>query len=151
MKKMEKYCEATGCDMAVINKTRVKANEVSKMELIGDVQGKHVIVIDDIIDTATTLCKGADLLMEKGALSVTVFATHGVLSHVDDTNNALTKLIHSKIKHTYISNTFDKGFMLRYDNEVGNFSDIDKTRHDKITMLDITSEFASALSKIDNE
>lgn len=150
MKKMEKYCELLNVDMAVINKTRKKANEVSKMELIGEVEGKNVVIIDDIIDTATTLCKAADLLIEKGALSVTVYATHGVLSYKSDTDNALQKLISSKIKHTYISNTFDKGHMFRYDDEVGTFSD-NETRHDKITMLDISSEFATALEKINNE
>jgi ribose-phosphate pyrophosphokinase len=50
------------------------------MFLIGDVKGKNVILIDDMIDTAGTLCKAADILMEKGAKSVRAMATHGVLS-----------------------------------------------------------------------
>lgn len=150
MKKMEKYQNALQCDMAVINKTRLHANQIDKMELIGNVEGKNVIIIDDIVDTATTLVKGAHLVLDKGALSVTVFTTHGVLSYVDEINNAMMRLSSSKIKHTYISNTINHGHMIRYDEEVGTFSD-NETRHDKITMIDVTDIFAAAISKIGNE
>uniref|UniRef100_A0A915JKJ7 ribose-phosphate diphosphokinase n=1 Tax=Romanomermis culicivorax TaxID=13658 RepID=A0A915JKJ7_ROMCU len=59
---------------------RKKANVVEEMFLIGDVTGKNVILIDDMIDTAGTLCKAADILIEKGAKTVRAMATHGVLS-----------------------------------------------------------------------
>ncbi|NDK18988.1 MAG: ribose-phosphate pyrophosphokinase, partial [Zetaproteobacteria bacterium] len=51
-----------------------------RMELIGEVQGRNVIIVDDMVDTAGTLCKAADLMMEKGALSVNAIATHPILS-----------------------------------------------------------------------
>jgi ribose-phosphate pyrophosphokinase len=136
IKKMEKYQEALQCDMAVINKTRVKANEVSKMDLIGSVEGKNVIIIDDIIDTATTLVKAAALLKEKGAKDINVFATHGVLSPKDGTS-AEEKLCNSDITQVYISNTVARTTPANCV--------------DKITYLDITKLFAKALLKIKYE
>ena len=64
----------------MIVKQRIKANEVDKMELVGNVSGKTCIIIDDMIDTAGTLCKAAAMLKENGANKVYAFATHGVLS-----------------------------------------------------------------------
>lgn len=69
-----------GADMVICDKYRKRANEVGSMTVIGDVTGKNVILIDDICDTAGTLCKAAALLKEKGALSVRAFCTHPVLS-----------------------------------------------------------------------
>ena len=57
-----------------------KANVISHMELIGDVIGKNVILVDDMVDTAGTLAKAADLMMERGALSVRAICTHPILS-----------------------------------------------------------------------
>lgn len=69
-----------GADMVICDKYRKRANEVGSMTVIGDVTGRNVILIDDICDTAGTLCKAAALLKEKGALSVRAFCTHPVLS-----------------------------------------------------------------------
>ena len=66
--------------MVICYKTREKANVVGEMTIIGEVYGKDVIITDDMVDTAGTLCKAADILMEKGAKSVRAMATHGVLS-----------------------------------------------------------------------
>lgn len=77
---------------AIIDKTRPRANEIEGMVLIGDVNGKHAIIIDDIIDTGGTLVKGVDLLIENGALSVSGMITHGVLS-----GKALSRLTDSKL------------------------------------------------------
>ena len=65
---------------AMINKKRIKPNEIHSMELVGDVSGKNVIIVDDLIDTGGTLKKAADLVMANGAKSVRAIATHGVLS-----------------------------------------------------------------------
>ena len=81
---------------AVINKKRIKPNEIHSMELIGDVKGKNVIIVDDMCDTAGTLCKAADLLKKSGANSVRAIATHGLLSGpaIDNINNSvLTEII----------------------------------------------------------
>lgn len=85
-----------GAEMVICDKYRKKANEVGSMTVIGDVTGKHVILIDDICDTAGTLCKAAALLKEKGALSVRAFCTHPVLSgkaYENVANSELEKLV----------------------------------------------------------
>ena len=72
-----KYLES---EVVICYKQRLKANVIDTMELIGDVQGKNVILVDDMIDTGGTLTKAADLMMEKGALSVRAICTHPILS-----------------------------------------------------------------------
>lgn len=67
-------------EMVICDKHRKRANEIASMAVIGDVEGRNVILIDDICDTAGTLCKSAAILKEKGALSVRAFCTHPVLS-----------------------------------------------------------------------
>lgn len=79
-KRARTYASFLNADMAIGHKARDKANEVSDMKIIGDVKGKNVIIVDDMVDTAGTLTKAADLIMEQGALSVRAAATHGVLS-----------------------------------------------------------------------
>lgn len=79
-KRAKNYAGHLGAEVVIAYKERKKANVIEEMFLIGDVVGKNVILIDDMIDTAGTLCKAADILMEKGANSVRAMATHGVLS-----------------------------------------------------------------------
>jgi ribose-phosphate pyrophosphokinase len=74
------YAKALGCDMVIVDKERRRANEIASMTLIGDVSGRDVIMVDDIIDTGSTLAKAAQLMKDKGALSVRAFCTHPVLS-----------------------------------------------------------------------
>ncbi|MBU2948641.1 ribose-phosphate pyrophosphokinase [Zobellia uliginosa] len=74
------YSKALGSDVVICYKQRAKANVISHMELIGDVQGKNVVLVDDMVDTAGTLTKAADLMMERGALSVRAITTHALLS-----------------------------------------------------------------------
>lgn len=74
------YAKHFEVDMVVCDKHRKRANEVASMQLIGDVKGKDVVMIDDLVDTAGTLCKAAKIIMDKGASSVRAIATHGVLS-----------------------------------------------------------------------
>ncbi|HTO15395.1 MAG TPA: ribose-phosphate pyrophosphokinase [Edaphocola sp.] len=85
-----------GAEMVICDKHRKKANEVGSMTVIGDVSGRDVILIDDIIDTAGTLCKAAAILKEKGALSVRAFCSHPVLSgkaYENIENSVLEKLV----------------------------------------------------------
>jgi ribose-phosphate pyrophosphokinase len=72
-----KYLES---DVVICYKQRQKANVISHMELIGEVKGKNVVLVDDMVDTAGTLTKAADLMMERGALSVRAVCTHPLLS-----------------------------------------------------------------------
>ncbi|MES2548678.1 MAG: ribose-phosphate diphosphokinase, partial [Pseudomonadota bacterium] len=66
--------------LAIVDKRREKAGEVAEMTVIGDVKGRKCIIVDDICDTAGTLCKAAETLMEAGAVEVHSYITHGVLS-----------------------------------------------------------------------
>jgi ribose-phosphate pyrophosphokinase len=74
------YASYFNTDMAVIDKHRKRANEIESMTVIGDVRGRDVILVDDIVDTAGTLTKAAGLLVDSGAASVRAFCTHPVLS-----------------------------------------------------------------------
>jgi len=74
------YSKFLNSDVVICYKQRKKANVISHMELIGDVEGKNVILVDDMIDTGGTLTKAADLMMERGALSVRAICTHPILS-----------------------------------------------------------------------
>ena len=100
IKRIKQYKKHLDAEMVVINKERLKANQVAHMEIIGDVKGRNVIIIDDLVDTAGTLCKAADLLMEHGAESVCAYCTHGILS-----GSALKNLEQSRIEKLYISDT----------------------------------------------
>ena len=87
------YSKALGSDVVICYKQRAKANVISHMELIGDVTGKNVVLVDDMVDTAGTLTKAADLMMERGALSVRAICTHPILS-----GNAYKRIENSKLE-----------------------------------------------------
>ncbi len=74
------YSKALKSDVVICYKQRAKANVISHMELIGDVTGKNVVLVDDMVDTAGTLTKAADLMMDRGAKSVRAICTHPILS-----------------------------------------------------------------------
>lgn len=85
-----------GCDLAIIDKRREKANEAQVMNLIGDVKGRTCILVDDMCDTAGTLCKAAGALKANGAVKVVAYATHAVLSGAaisNITNSDLDELV----------------------------------------------------------
>ena len=79
-KRVREFAKFLGVEMVICDKARKRANEIASMTVIGDVEGKDVVLIDDICDTANTLCKAAALIKEKGANSVRAVCTHPVLS-----------------------------------------------------------------------
>ena len=80
VKRTRAYAQHFNAEMVVIDKHRKRANEVATMQIIGDVTGKNVVLVDDLVDTAGTICKAAKLIMDKGAKSVRAVCTHPVLS-----------------------------------------------------------------------
>jgi ribose-phosphate pyrophosphokinase len=90
------YARTLDCPMIICDKQRKKANEIAAMQVIGDVENMDVVLVDDLVDTAGTLCKAAALLMEKGANSVRAVCTHAVLSgkaYENIENSVLTELV----------------------------------------------------------
>ncbi len=79
-KRASTYSKHLEVPMALCHKTREKANVVGEMRIIGDVKDKNVIIVDDMVDTAGTLCKAADLMIANGAKSVRAIVTHGLMS-----------------------------------------------------------------------
>ena len=84
------FAKQLNVDLAIIDKRRPKANESQVMHLIGDVTGRTCLIVDDMVDTAGTLCKAADALKEQGAIKVVSYCTHPVLSGnaIDNINNS---------------------------------------------------------------
>ena len=79
-KRANTYAKYLGCPLVLCNKTRARANVVARMQIIGDVEGKNVVIIDDMVDTAGTITKAADLMKENGATTVRACASHCVMS-----------------------------------------------------------------------
>jgi ribose-phosphate pyrophosphokinase len=79
-KRASTYSKYLNCPMVLCNKTRKKANEIAHMEIIGDVEGADVVLVDDMVDTAGTITKAADLMKQNGARSVRAIASHCVMS-----------------------------------------------------------------------
>lgn len=91
-----------GAPLAIVDKRREKAGEVAEMTVIGDVTGKTCIIVDDICDTAGTLCKAAEVLMQHGAVEVHAYITHGVLS-----GPAVERVQKSVMKSLVITDSID--------------------------------------------
>jgi len=79
-KRANTYAKYFGCPLVLCNKTRARANVVDSMQIIGDVKGKNVVIIDDMVDTAGTITKAADIMKEAGAKTVRACASHCVMS-----------------------------------------------------------------------
>ncbi len=94
------YSRALDSDVVICYKQREKANRVSHMELIGNVENKNVVLVDDMVDTAGTLTRAADLMMERGAISVRAITTHGLLS-----GDAYQRIENSKLKELIITDS----------------------------------------------
>lgn len=100
IKRIKQYKKFVQADMAVIHKERLKANQVAHMEVIGDVKGKNIVIIDDMVDTAGTLCAAANVLIGQGARSVRAYCTHGLLS-----GDALDTIASSSLEKLCITDT----------------------------------------------
>lgn len=96
VKRTRSFAQHFNSEMVVIDKQRKKANEVAEMTIIGNVEGKNVVLVDDLVDTGGTLCKAAKIIMEHGAKSVRAVCTHPVLSgnaYKNINNSVLTELV----------------------------------------------------------
>ncbi len=91
-----------GSALAIVDKRREKAGEVAEMTVIGDVKGKTCLIVDDMCDTAGTLCKAADVLMDAGAKEVHAYTSHGVLS-----GPAVGRITNSQLKSMVITDTIE--------------------------------------------
>ncbi len=94
------YAKVFNVEMAICDKHRKRANEIESMTVIGEVEGKDIILIDDIVDTAGTLTKAADLLLDKGAASVRAFCTHAILS-----GKAVERVENSRLTELVVTDT----------------------------------------------
>lgn len=125
-KRANTYAKLLETDMVICHKTRSKANVVDTMTVIGDVKGKDVILIDDIIDTAGTITKAAGLLLDKGASSVRAFATHAVLS-----GPAYERIENSKLEAVYFTDSIPL-----------------KQKSDKIKIIPLAPLLADVIDKV---
>jgi ribose-phosphate pyrophosphokinase len=89
-----------GCDLAIIDKRRPKPNVAKVMNIIGDVAGRTCVIMDDMVDTANTLCEAANALKAQGATKVIAYCTHPVLS-----GNAVERVLNSSMDELVVTNT----------------------------------------------
>jgi len=127
-KRANAYAKFLNVDLAISYKQRKVANEIENMTVIGEVEGKNVVLVDDIIDTAGTLTKAADIMMDMGAKSVRAFITHGVLS-----GPAYERIEKSKLKELIVTDTIPL-----------------KKQSDKIKVISVADLFASVLNGVVN-
>lgn len=132
-KRANSYAKKLGCPVIICHKTRAKANVVDNIIAIGDVEGRDIIIVDDMIDTAGTLCKAADVLVEMGAASVRACASHGILS-----GKAIENIANSKISEVIITDTIPT-------------NNPDKYAGTKIKVLSVASLFAEVIDCVYNE
>ncbi|MEO9801653.1 MAG: ribose-phosphate pyrophosphokinase [Reichenbachiella sp.] len=126
-KRVREFAKFFEAEMVVCDKHRKRANEIASMQVIGDVEGKNVILVDDIIDTAGTLTKAANLLIEKGAISVRAFCTHPILS-----GNAYENVDKSKLDELVVTDSIK----------------INEGESSKIKVASMSELFAKAIRKI---
>jgi len=122
------YAKVLGTDFVICYKQRAKPNEVAKMALVGDVKGRDIILVDDIIDTGGSITKAAGLMMEKGANSVRAFCTHPVFS-----GKAYEMIENSPFAEVVVTDTIPL-----------------KQKSSKITVLSTASLFAEVIKRVEN-
>ncbi len=129
-KRAQAYAKELDCPVIICHKSRARANVVADITAIGDVEGKNIIIVDDMIDTAGTLTKAADVLMEKGAKSVRACATHPVLS-----GKAYENIANSALSEVYVTDSIPLK------------DDVDKR---KIHVVSLATTFARIIDKVYN-
>lgn len=122
------YAKHLECDVVVCYKQRKKANKIDKMFVIGDVEGKDVLMIDDMVDTAGTLTKAAGIMKEKGAKSVRAICTHPILS-----GEAYERIENSALTELLVTDTIPL-----------------KHKSDKIKVISVADLFAKVIYKVHN-
>ena len=127
-KRANSYAKFLGVPMVICHKSRAKANEVAEMTIIGDVTDKDVILVDDIVDTAGTICKAADLMMQNGARSVRAVASHAVLS-----DPATERIDASALKEMIFTDSIPL-----------------RKHSDKIHIVSVANIFAEAINRVIN-
>ncbi|NOZ47191.1 MAG: ribose-phosphate pyrophosphokinase [Chlorobi bacterium] len=125
-KRTNAYAKFFHSEMVICHKSRKKANEIGDMTIIGDVSGKNIIILDDMIDTAGTITKAADMMMKKGALTVRVIATHPVLS-----GPAYDRINNSQITEVVVSDSIP----------------IDHKKSNKIKVISVADVFSDVIKK----
>ncbi len=112
VKVAERYAQKLSADLAIVHKRRLqgKKNQVEAKDVVGEVEGRHCVIIDDMIDTAGTICSGAELLIERGAASVVAAATHAVFS-----GPAIDRLKNSVFEKVIVTNTLPLPPEKRFD------------------------------------
>ena len=131
-KRANAYARYLECPVIICHKSRERANVVGSITAIGDVKGKNVVIVDDMIDTAGTLAKAANVLKDMGAISVRACATHPVLS-----GPAYDRIAESALEEVIVSDTIPLS------------QDPTKDKS-KITVLTMTDIFASIIDKVYN-
>lgn len=127
-KRANAYAKYFNLELAICYKQRKVANKIESMTVIGDVAGKHVMLVDDIVDTAGTLTKAADMMLENGALSVRAMCTHPVLS-----GPAYERLENSGLSELIVTDTIPL-----------------KQAHPKIKVLPVSELFADVIKRVVN-
>ena len=127
-KRANSYAKFLGVPMVICHKSRAKANEVAEMTIIGDVTDKDVILVDDIVDTAGTICKAADLMMQNGDSSVRAVACHAVLS-----DPATERINASALKEMIFTDSIPL-----------------RKHSDKIHIVSVANIFAEAINRVIN-
>ena len=131
-KRANAYARYLQCPVIICHKSREKANVVGSITAIGDVAGKNVVIVDDMVDTAGTLAKAANVLKEMGAVSVRACATHPVFS-----GPAYDRIAESALEEVIVSDTIP-------------LSDDPSKDKSKITVLSMTDMFADIIDKVYN-
>lgn len=132
----------------MMDKTRVEANLIDKMEIIGDVKGKNVIIVDDMTDTSGTLCKAAEVLMDAGAKSVRAVIAHGVLS-----GNAFENIGESMLSELIISDSLPKADYMTLcskDFSEGKCINI-RNGSEKIKVISVANQIGLAIAALNND